>query len=163
MHKSISKDLKKSKLPKKILSRYQFEPVRIKILLIKEKLAFYRDSISQFKKPELTLKCFQRDLEIISDFLEQLSKDQSLIFGDFKKLLIRSKIFGLHFMGLDIRQHSSVHGKAANEIISFIYPKFNYLNASESERCKVLKELIKREISIMIKRSRIDLNYLKRC
>ena len=30
LHKSISKDLKKSKLPKKILSRYQFEPVRIK-------------------------------------------------------------------------------------------------------------------------------------
>ncbi len=145
LHKSISNDLKKSKLPKKILSRYQFEPVRIKILLIKEKLAFYKDIISQFRKQELTLKFFQRDLEIISDFLEQLSKDQSLIFGDFKKLLIRSKIFGLHFMGLDIRQHSSVHGKAANEIISFIYPKFNYLNASESERCKVLKELIKRD------------------
>ena len=30
LHKSISKDLKKSKLPKEILSRYQFEPVRIK-------------------------------------------------------------------------------------------------------------------------------------
>ena len=44
-------------------------------------------------------------------------------------------------MGLDIRQHSSVHENAVNEIISFIYPKFNYLNASESERCKVLKRI----------------------
>ena len=45
-------------------------------------------------------------------------------------------------MGLDIRQHSSVHENAVNEIISFIFPKFNYLNASESERCKILKRLI---------------------
>ena len=85
LHKSISKDLKKSKLPKKIIARYQFEPVRIKILLIKEKLAFYRDRISQFKKPELTQKYFQRDIEIISDFLEQLSKDQISYFWRIKK------------------------------------------------------------------------------
>ena len=45
-------------------------------------------------------------------------------------------------MGLDIRQHSSVHENAVNEIISFIFPKFNYLSASESERCKILKRLI---------------------
>ncbi|MFL3005679.1 MAG: phosphoenolpyruvate carboxylase [Candidatus Neomarinimicrobiota bacterium] len=140
--KSISKDLKKSKLPKEIRARYQFEPVRMKLLLIKEKLTCYRDSIRQLKKPELTLEHFQRDLEILSDFLEQLSKDKSLVFGGVKKLLIRSKVFGLHFMGLDIRQHSSVHEKAANEIISFIFPKFNYLDASERERCKILKQLI---------------------
>ena len=66
-------------------------------------------------------------------------------------------------MGLDIRQHSSVHGKAANEIISFIYPKFNYLNASESERCKVLKQLITRDnINYDAEIEKI-LNYLKRC
>ena len=145
LHKSISKDLQKSKLPKEIISRYQFEPVRIKLLLLKEKLTGYADSISQFKKPELTQKHFQRDIEILSDFLEQLSKDKSLVFGDVKKLLIRSKIFGLHFMGLDIRQHSSVHENAVNEIISFIFPKFNYLDASESERCKMLNQLILKE------------------
>ena len=142
LQKSISKDLQKSKLPKEIIARYRFEPVRLKLLLIKEKLKCYADKISQFKKPELTQKYFQRDIEIIIDFLKPLSKNKSLVFGGIKKLLIRSKVFGLHFMGLDIRQHSSVHENAVNEIISFIFPKFNYLNASESERCKILKRLI---------------------
>ena len=152
LHKSIAKDLKKSRLPKEIIARYQFEPVRIKLLLIKEKLKYYADSISQFKKPELTPEYFQKDIEILSDFLEQLSKDKSLFSGGVKKLLIRSKVFGLHFMGLDIRQHSSVHEIAVNEIISYIFPKSNYLNASESERCKILKRLIFEENIIFDKK-----------
>ncbi len=142
LHRSISKDLQKSNISKEIIDRYQFEPVRLKLLLIKEKLKCYADSIGQFKKPELTHKHFQKDIEILSDFLEQLSKDKSFVHGGVKQLLIRSKVFGLHFMGLDIRQHSSLHENAVNEIITFIFPKFNYLDASESERCKILKKLI---------------------
>ena len=34
----------------------------------------------------------------------------------------KNKIFGLHFMSLDIRQHSSVHENAVDEIISLFSP-----------------------------------------
>ena len=49
-------------------------------------------------------------------------------------------------MSLDIRQHSSVHENAVEEIISSISPKFSYIKASESERCEILKKLILTDI-----------------
>ena len=60
LHKSISKDLQKSKLPKEIIARYQFEPVRLKLLLIKEKLKCYADSIKSIQKARTNTKIFSK-------------------------------------------------------------------------------------------------------
>ena len=47
---SIIKDLKKSKMAKELIERYEFEPLRLKLLLIKEKLQLYQECIIQRKK-----------------------------------------------------------------------------------------------------------------
>ena len=94
------------------------------------------------KKIKFTVKHFQTDLILIKRFLKNYSNDDMLTYGDIQKLIIRLKIFGLHFMALDIRQHSSVHENVVNEIISLIFPNFCYLNANEHEKCKMLKRLI---------------------
>ena len=78
-------------------------------MLVKEKIRF-------------TVKDFQKDLDLIVSFFKNYSDDDSLTYGDIQKLIIRIKIFGLHFMSLDIRQHSSVHENAVDEIISSISP-----------------------------------------
>ena len=142
LHKSIKKDLKQSKIPSETIIRYKFEPIRLKLLLIKEKLKTYQECVSHRKKIRYTVKNFQKDLDLIVSFLKNYSDDDSLTYGDIQKLIIRIKIFGLHFMSLDIRQHSSVHENAVDEIISSIFPDFSYKNLSEKKRCEILKMLI---------------------
>ena len=58
------------------------------------------------------------------------------------KLIYRSRIFGLHFLSMDIRQHSDVHGRVLGEIISKVLPEVDYLQLSDSEKCDLLKNLI---------------------
>ena len=57
----------------------------------------------------------------------------------------RSKIFGLHLFGIDIRQHSDIHAKVVSEIISYIIPNIDYLHLSDSDKCSLLKKLIHSE------------------
>ena len=146
LHNSIETDLKKSNISKEVIDRYEFEPIRLKLLLIKEKLKEYEQSINQRKNIKFTVEDFQIDLTLIKDFLKNYTGDELLANGDIQKLITRVKIFGLHFMSLDIRQHSSVHENAVEEIISSISPKFSYIKAGESERCEILKKLILTDI-----------------
>ena len=53
LHKSIKKDLKQSKIPNETINRYEFEPIRLKLLLIKEKLQTYQKCVSQRKKNKI--------------------------------------------------------------------------------------------------------------
>ena len=139
---SIDQDLKAISIDKDLIRKYQYEPIRLKILIVKEKLSLFYKNLDNKSKVDYNLKSFQNDLKLIKNYLENLNGGSSLIFGDLNKILIRSKIFGLHFMSIDIRQHSEIHQTVINEIFTFLKPKIEYKNLDEEKKCYFLKKLI---------------------
>ncbi len=142
---SIDQDLKAISIDEDLILKYQYEPIRLKILLIKEKLSLFYKNLVNKSHVNYNLKSFQNDLNLIKNYLENLDGGSSLIIGDLSRILIRSKIFGLHFMSIDIRQHSEIHQTVINEIFTFLKPKIDYKNLNEEKKCYFLKELIYNE------------------
>ena len=138
---SIEKDLKIINIDKNIIQRYQYEPLRLKVLCIKQKLINYNDSIFS-KKMLYNLEKFQNDLNIISEFLLKISDGDHLLNGILKDILVRSKTFGLNFVSLDIRQHSEIHEYAIDEIIKHAKPDLKYGELNEKQKCDLLESLI---------------------
>ena len=93
-------------------------------------------------KPNYSSRLFIDDLNIIFQYLVKVVKNESLAKGHLTKLIFRSKVFGLHLFGMDIRQHSDIHAKVVSEIISYITPNIDYLHLSDSDKCSLLKKLI---------------------
>ena len=145
LYKSISDDSKTINLKQNLIDRYETEPIRLKILYIKEKLTRYKQQINLGEKPNYSSSLFGDDLNIIFQYLVKDVKNESLAKGDLTKLIFRSKIFGLHLFGIDIRQHSDIHAKVVSEIISYIIPNIDYLHLSDSDKCSLLKKLIHSE------------------
>jgi len=145
LFKSISDDSKIINLKKSFIDRYQTEPIRLKILYIKEKLIGYERHINSEENPKYSSKLFIEDLNIIFQHLVKVVKNESLAKGHLTKLIFRSKIFGLHLFEMDIRQHSDVHCKVVSETISNINPNVDYLHLSESDKCSLLKKFIRSE------------------
>ena len=138
---SIEEDLNIINIDKNIIQRYQYEPLRLKVLCIKQKLIDYNDSIFS-KKILYNLEKFQNDLNIISEFLLKISDDDHLLKGILKDILVRSKTFGLNFVSLDIRQHSETHEYAIDEIIKHAKPDVKYSKLNETQKCDLLESLI---------------------
>ena len=145
LSKSIFNDSKTINLEQSFIDRYQTEPIRLKILYIKEKLAGYERHINSGEKPNYSSKIFREDLNLIFQYLVKVVKNESLAKGHLTKLIFRSKIFGLHLFGMDIRQHSDVHAEVVSEIISYIIPNVDYLHLSDLDKCSLLKKLIHSE------------------
>ena len=59
-------------MAKELIERYEFEPLRLKLLLIKEKLQLYQECIIQRKKINFTVKHFQTDLILIKKIFKKL-------------------------------------------------------------------------------------------
>ena len=139
---SINHDLQEIALDQNLIDRYESEPVRLKILFIKYRLLEFKQDINCGEKPKYSSKVFQNDLKMIYRFLIEITGDKSLVNGKLSKLIYRSRIFGLHFLSMDIRQHSDVHGHVIGEIISKVLPEVDYFQLSDSEKCDLLKNLI---------------------
>ena len=142
LFQSINHDLQEIALDQNLIDRYESEPVRLKILFIKYRLLEFKQDINCGENPKYSSKVFHNELKMIYRFLIEITGDKSLVNGKLSKLIYRSRIFGLHFLSMDIRQHSDVHGRVLGEIISKVLPELDYLQLSDSEKCDLLKNLI---------------------
>ena len=138
---SIEEDINIINIDKNLIKRYQYEPLRLKILCIKQKLIDYKYSIFS-NKIKYNLEKFQNDLNIISEFLLEISDDNYLLKGILKDIIVRSKIFGLNFVSLDIRQHSETHEYCVGEIIKYSKPSVKYGDLNETQKCDLLESFI---------------------
>ena len=152
LSKSIKSDLIMIDLDEKLVLRYQDELVRLKILCIKEKLIDYKHQLFSKHPLQYSSEDFYNDLIIIEKYLIAISKNDSMVNGTLKDIIVRAKVFGLNLMRLDIRQHSDVHEKAVHELLEKIVPNIDYIKLGEKQKCDILKEIL------MTDRSKLNYN-----
>ncbi len=88
-----------------------------------------------------TANDFYKDLIAIRDSLLE-NKGESLISGDFVKLLQAVEIFGFYLASIDMRQDSSVYEACVAELLKSAGIHSRYSELSEEEKCDLLlKEL----------------------
>ena len=144
LQNSIKADVKNLSIDEKIQEHLQFEPFRLKILCIKEKLERYREILtSTSNKIDYTSQEFISELKIIQASLQLLSNETSIDKGPIHDLIIQAEIFGFNMMSMDIREHSDVHEAVIHEIVNKLGHNVNYIALDESEKNKILTEGIK--------------------
>ena len=147
LSKSIESDLSKVNVDEKLVTRYIDEPVRLKILCIKEKLIDYKYQLFSKYTSQYSSEEFQKDLAAIEEFLISVSDDDSMVDGILRDIIVRVKVFGLNFMRLDIRQHSDVHERAVHELLKQIRPGISYRKLDEKQKCNIIKDILLTEKS----------------
>lgn len=96
--------------------RYALEPYRLKLLYIQAKLRNTRDHRSEGTSGEFYSSAaqFKAELRTIKESLVKAGCRDSLL--NLNRLIATVDIFGFHLAKLDIRQHSSRHRDALDEI-----------------------------------------------
>lgn len=152
---SCSIEEERALLPKetqdRIEHRFMHEPLRQKVLIMQEKMKGKAERAALSLGPGAieteTRHCYQRSQDFRDDLIQlrdalRLS-GALLTLASVEKLIDSVDIFGFHLAKLDIRQHSSRHSGALDEITSslkiFARSKTStYLQMSESERVAFL-------------------------
>lgn len=131
--------------------RYRQEPYRLKLSYVKKRLEATRDRnwrlYNDAEQQKDKLKQTHPDIhyQTASEFLAQLRliqrnlKETGLTCGDLEDLICQVEIYGFNLAHLDIRQESSRHSDAIDEIADYlqILPK-PYQQLSEKERIEWL-------------------------
>lgn len=137
---SIHLDSERYALPPELVRRFRFEPYRVKISYMMEKLKAASTS-DDYRAEE-----FVEDLETIRFCLHKNGLGAIAESGRLADLIVRAQTFGFHMATLDIRQHSLVHEKVITEMWQASGISANYAALSEADRVRLLNEhLIRQE------------------
>ena len=97
-----------------IESRSPSEPHRQLLLLAARRLAATRSRDADFGYPRAD--DFVRELKVLQDSLVSAGAVRQA-YGDLQQLIWQTQSFGFHLAELEIRQHSSVHARAMEEVL----------------------------------------------
>lgn len=139
----------------KLAIRYRQEPYRLKLSYIKKRLENTRDRNHQIAQGD----CLRQEIpecdgltvyHTRNDFLAELRliqrnlKETGLTCSELEHLICQVEIFGFTLTHLDIRQESTLHSDAMNEITEYlqILPQ-SYNASSEAERVEWLVNELK--------------------
>ena len=123
------------------------EYYRKAIYYIREKLSNtekYLLNNVDYDEKYLTAEELEQDLLIIKNSLLE-NNGETLIKGDFEELLSAVKIFGFYLASIDMRQDSSVYEACVAELLKSAYIENNYSELSESEKCDLLLNILKKD------------------
>ncbi|HEY8476313.1 MAG TPA: phosphoenolpyruvate carboxylase [Chloroflexota bacterium] len=127
-------------------SRNALEPYRQKLTVVLERLRRTHQSQAgdelpgAYRSPNELLA----DLDLVRRSL-LANRGERLARSRLQDLIWRVETFGFHLAKLDIRQESSVHGRAVHELLAHAGVVDNYLSLDESERQAVLaREIVAR-------------------
>ena len=119
------------------LHRYRFEPFRLKIAYMLERLKQFQadptDSIYSISQ-------FQDDLTLLQNSLVDCGLGALSSYQSLSNLIIRSRVFGFHLAALDIRQHSQVSGAVVAELLRLSGVSENYSALRESEKVALMEK-----------------------
>ncbi|XWK86734.1 MAG: phosphoenolpyruvate carboxylase [Phormidium sp.] len=131
--------------------RYRQEPYRLKLSYVKKRLEYTSDRNWRLYKGEvLQLEALQQKQQIpiyktSEEFLAQLRliqrnlQETGLICRDLEQLICQVEVYGFCLASLDVRQESTKHSDAINEIIDYlqVLPS-QYNDLEEEEKIKWL-------------------------
>src|SRR5579875_971196 len=142
---------------RRLAQRYKLEPYRQKLLFVREKLrntlaaadpapAGHMDSSLQYRNSHE----LRQDLQLMLDSLAGTGCRASV--RGLERLKDMVDVFGFHLAKLDIRQHSSRHAQAADEITRTLkLARTGYLQMPEAERLAFLTEHLARDEGLIPK------------
>ncbi len=117
--------------------RYRFEPFRLKIAYMLERLnQFQADPAESI----YSISQFQDDLTLLQNSLADCGLRALSTYKRLSNLIIRSRVFGFHLATLDIRQHSQVNGAVVAELLKRSGVSENYLTLRESEKVSLIEK-----------------------
>lgn len=117
------------------LHRYRHEPFRLKIGYMLEKIdRLRRDPFD----PVYDAERFEADLRFLQKTLSSVHLGDIASNGILSALLIRCRVFGFHFVAMDIRQHSRTHLNAVTELLRKAGVADDYASLSETEKVDLL-------------------------
>ena len=142
------------KCSKKItkITNNSFEPYRVYLRPLRDKMRFTHRSIEQHlvnKKPLNYKKLLSnreeilKPLRVVRDSLEE-NQNANIANGDLLDLIRRAKCFGINLARLDIRQEASRHSQLLNELIKSKFG-LSYINWSEKDKISFLINKIKKK------------------
>lgn len=143
-----------SSLPQSIIKRFIDEPYALKLKFMEERLratVHHLDVLSDFRAEGPSFKAaapaysasheFLHDLELLQQSLQGRHDRILATEGALAHIVIQVRTFGFHLASLDVRQHSSEHEKAVDELMSFaqvLPPGKTYSELPEDEKVEVL-------------------------
>lgn len=139
--KSIAKDAETITIESDVLRLFTYEPYRLKLLYMREKLRELIAADEEGREPNLlyTSKSYVAELELIRDCLIQNGLPNLARNPKLNNLLLRAKTFGFHIAAVDFRQHSRVHEETVAEVLKIAGVCKNYTALSEDERLQMLE------------------------
>ncbi len=116
--------------------RYRYEPFRLKIACMLERLKRYR---AEPHGSIYSVSQFQDDLTLLKNSLTHSGLGALAAYQSLSDLIIRSRVFGFHLAALDIRQHSRVHAAVIAELLHLAGVSEDYQRLSETEKVALLE------------------------
>jgi phosphoenolpyruvate carboxylase len=142
--KSLKQDDKEVPLSSRFKRSYKNEPFRRKLTHMMHRLEKLLSAIGENEQTvidtagEYSSEDFIEDLDLIYNSLIESGLHDVASFGQFNDLRIRAKTFGFHLAALDIRQHSEIHEKAVEDLLSVAHVKEGYSKLTEEEKLDLL-------------------------
>lgn len=131
--------------------RFESEPYRRKLYVMRYRLQETLQTVIRRVRGEAAVlptnsayaepRAFLRDLKRIRDSLISHG-DRNIASGALTDLIRLVETFGFHLHHLDVRQESTVHTEAVKEILGQLVPETDYAKLGESDRQRVLSDLI---------------------
>ncbi len=149
---AIEQDRSVVTIPEDINSTHKYEPYRIRITQIMEKLkaSFPPDDKGLIRphKPDedvflYTLEEFLHDLTLIRNVLSEQQFNELANHGSISSLIMQVRTFGLSMAALDVRQHSGIFEHTVDELLRHAGVSGNYGQLDEEQRIALLSEELK--------------------
>jgi phosphoenolpyruvate carboxylase len=139
-------------------SLYANEPYRKKLGVMHYRLTCNLDDVKRQLKGNyelVSLHAYKNEKELLDDlFLIRDSlehhNDENLSRGSLKDLIRLVETFGFFLAKLDIRQESSVHSKAAAEILKNADIESHYEDLSEDQKVNLIEDVIENNRTIQV-------------
>lgn len=131
--KAIERDEEKYPVSQHARRVMRYEPFRIRISQILQKLGAAKQAPNQYTSQQLVDDLTQMAAALRASGMQELATG-----GQLADLIVQAQTFGFHLARLDIRQHSSVHEAAVAQMLRRAGVHIDYESLSESERVKLL-------------------------
>jgi phosphoenolpyruvate carboxylase len=139
LESSIKKERERSPEVAARATKQSGEPWREKLWFVQSRL---RGALRRDERGYSSADEYRADLRLIAGALSS-SRLARLARGKLRDAIRRAQVFGFHLATLDIRQHSDVHARAVEEILSSGGHR-GYAGLSEEQRVELLTGLLDR-------------------
>ena len=133
----LQREAEAIKLDPDELHRRRFEPFRIKIAYMLERLDHFKTDPTS---GVYSISQFQDDLTLLKKSLTHCGLGALSAYQSLADLIVSSQVFGFHLAALDIRQHSRVHEAVIGELLSLAGVNESYASLPESEKVPLLEK-----------------------